>query len=205
MYNFEFENRGFSGQLIADIRKNWDFFFPLSDEEFYIKLSKLKQTSFKKNEYLLKKGEICKEYFFLSKGAVKYIEEKNDREYIIDFNFEGEWSGDYISYMMQNPSNLAVKAIENVEVFTLHIEDSRSLCKDNINFERLEMNILREAFAQSLNQLVQLKSNTPEENYLQLINNRPFIFNRVRILDIATYLGITPQSLSRIRRRVANK
>lgn len=205
MYNLEFENRAFSGQLIADIRKNWDYFFPLSDEEFYLKLSKLKQKSFKKNEYLLAKGEVCSEYFFLTKGATKYIEEKETQEFIIDFNFEGEWCGDYYSFITQKPSHLSVKAIEDVEVFSLSFQDKNDLHKLNINYERLEINMVRAAYFLALQRLVQFKNNTPEENYLQLLHQRPFIFKRVKIHDIATYLGITPPSLSRIRRKIVKK
>lgn len=205
MYNLEFENRAFSGQLIADIRKNWDYFFQLSDEEFYLKLSKLKQKSFKKNEYLLTKGEICSEYFFLTKGATKYIEEKDTVELIIDFNFEGEWCGDYYSFTTQKPSQLSVKAIEDVEVFSLSFQDNRDLHQLSINYERLEINMVKAAYFLALQRLVQFKSNTSEENYLHLLHQRPFIFKRLKIYDIATYLGITPPSLSRIRRKIMTK
>ncbi|MGJ1362992.1 Crp/Fnr family transcriptional regulator [Sphingobacterium spiritivorum] len=205
MYNLEFEDRVFSGQLIADIRKSWDFFFPLSDEEFYHKLAKLKQRSFKKNQYILTKGEVCSEYFFLTKGATKYIQEKDTEEFIIDFNFEGEWCGDYYSFSTQKPSHLSIKAIEDVEVFALSHQDNCTLREQNINYEKLEFNMLRAAYFLALNRLIQFKSNSHEENYLQLLHHRPFIFKRVKIQDIATYLGITPSSLSRIRRKILKR
>lgn len=191
--------------LLAKLKAFVSYFVEVTDEEFLFFASILKRIEIPKNNYFLKAGEICTYMGFLNKGAVKYVynNEKNHKELVIDFLFEGEWTGDYESYIYRKPSRFSVQAIEDTELFILPLENNIKLHEKYpvfINYNKL---LVEAMLYETLNRIVQFQGFSTKEIYAHLITKRPFLFERVSMHDIANYLNITPQSLSRIRGKIS--
>ncbi|MCF2221493.1 Crp/Fnr family transcriptional regulator [Chryseobacterium sp. PS-8] len=190
--------------LLAKLKAFINHFVQVTDEEFLFFASILKRIKIPRDSYFLKAGEICTYVGFVNKGAVKYVynHNKNHKELVIDFLFEGEWTGDYASYIYQKPSRFSVQAIEKTELFILPLENNVKLHEKYPVFIKYNKLLVEAMLYETLNRIVQFQGSSTEEIYRHLITRRPFLFERVSMHDIANYLKITPQSLSRIRSKI---
>jgi CRP-like cAMP-binding protein len=176
-------------------------FVQFSDEEFLFYASKFQLKSIKKDEYFLRAGEISRYTGFICKGGFRYFEAYDEKEFTVDLMFEGRWACNYKSFLKHSPSTLSIQALEDSELLIVSYDDLQELQNANILYDRLTRKIIEQAYFRIVNRFTQIKCNTPEQDYQQLLLRHPDIFERVQIQHIASYLGIVPQSLSRIRKR----
>ena len=174
-----------------------------NEEELFHFLKLLKRRTLNKNEFILEAGDICKSMVVINSGGLRYftINDKGEQSYW--FAFEGEWLGDYESFLTRQPSSHFIQAIEATEIFALSYEDMQQLYASGARFERFGRLIAENLFIKAERSRNELTSLPAEQRYLNLIKNHPNIHKRVPVQHIATYLGIQPQSLSRIRRNIA--
>ncbi len=177
---------------------------PLSREEFISFAALLTPRRLAKHETFLRAGEICTHIAFVNKGCLRYYYLKEGNEYNGQFFFEGAWVGDYQSFLSGQPSVQYVDALEDSELLVIPRTDLQRLYTEQPRFERFGRLLAENIVIGSQRRTASLLFDSPEERYLKLITERPKVVERIALHHIASYLGIKPESLSRIRKRLAD-
>lgn len=160
----------------------------------------------RKRQYLLQEGDVCKYTAFVSKGMLRsYTLDEKGNERIIQFAPEGWFIGDLYSFITQEPSTHNIDAIEDSELVLISSTAQDNL--QNIIPEFLKFNYqqVRGAYIALQKRLTDMFNLSAEEKYIKLINTYPDIVNRVPQHMIASYMGLTPETLSRVRKNIAEK
>jgi CRP/FNR family transcriptional regulator, anaerobic regulatory protein len=157
-----------------------------------------------KKEYLLKQGEICNKITFINNGCLRAFYNVDGIENTVQFFFGDSWYTDYASFLTGNPAVENMQALEPTEVVQFKKADLYKYYELYPVFERVGRVMAENAFL-SISKLNQMLTNEePEERYLNLLKQRPEVVERIPQHYIASYLGIQPESLSRIRKRITN-
>ncbi|MBC8051951.1 MAG: Crp/Fnr family transcriptional regulator [Sphingobacteriaceae bacterium] len=179
---------------------------PISQDELEIFHSRLKHKFFKRKTQLLQPGEVCKFEAYIVKGCVKkYYIDQNGDEVILQFAVEDWWISDIGSFSEQKPSNLFIETLEDTEVLLIDFESKQSLFRDIPQLERVFRLMLLRAYSVLESRFYATVAHPAESRYLQFIEKYPNIPQRVPQQQIASYLGITPESLSRIKAHIIKK
>jgi len=188
------------------IIKNISQHIQLDDREVDYFLSLLQPRTIKRKEYLLRPNEVCKYESFIAKGCLRtYTIDNAGLEHIVMFAIEEWWTGDLYSFLTQTPGNFIIDALEDTEVLQISKDDLEKLYECVPKFERFFRLILQNAFVAQQQRINQNLSFTAEERYLHFIKKYPQLEQRLPQKQVAAYLGITPEFLSMIRRKLAHK
>lgn len=168
--------------------------------------SSLQRKSYKKNDYLLREGETCNHIFFVAKGLLRsYTLDENGKEHLLQFAPENWLISDRSSTLFDGKSDLYIDAIEDTDVILLPSDFLEQLGIYSPSFQRFNMFALNNHIRHLHNRINLLISASAEVRYLDFIKLYPNIIARVPQWMIASYLGITPESLSRVRKELAKK
>jgi len=183
------------------LHKYLNRFVIFNNEEMTEIYSCLKLEYFAKKAFILQEGAYCNSYYFILDGLVRsfYIDTKGG-EKITQFGLENWWVTDLASFVMQSPSHTAIQAVENTKVLTLSKEKFEQLCVKFPKFERLFRLITEKtliAVQRKNNVYLQMSS---KDRYRDLVTNFPIFAQRVPQYMIASYLEITPEYLSLLRK-----
>lgn len=170
------------------------------EEEELIKAS-FKPFDLKKGDYFLKAGEKNKHIGLLRKGLVRYFVLKDGEEGTFEFTKEGEFIADYQSFSQNTASVQNIQAIEDCELLIANYQDVQYIFNNTKNGNLLGRQIIEHRFNIMVNQLLSIYMHNQEERYRRFISNYSDIAQRIPQYLIASYIGIKPQSLSRIRKR----
>lgn len=177
---------------------------PLDDEEKAFMEEVFKERSVKRRQFILQEGEICKHNSFVLEGCFKmYFVDDNGKEHNLQFAIENWWIGDIGSFHSDEPSKLYIEAIENSVILQIKKEDQLKLFVDYPKFNRIFRVLAENAMVGLQKRTIQNISSTAEERYLDFLNRHPQFFNRISNVQIASYLGVTPEFLSAIRKKIA--
>lgn len=164
------------------------------------------QKKFEKGEFLLKAGEICNDTFFVEKGLLRMFSiDKNGKEHIIQFAPESWIIADRTSQIFKEESTYFIDAVENSEVAVLSPDFFFNIFKNNPEVSGNNFKLMSNHIRALQKRINQLLGATAEERYLDFIKTYPNVFQRVPQWMVASYLGITPESLSRVRKNLGNK
>jgi CRP-like cAMP-binding protein len=173
-----------------------------SDFEKIANVCQLKKI--KKRQYLLQEGDVWKYNAFVTKGCLRtYTLDEKGNEHIINFAVENWWTGDRESLMTGEPSIFNIDALENSEVILIGKAVFDQLCQELPAFNNMINEILQRSFNSSQNRIHSIISLSAEDKYLKFLEKYPHLPMRVSQGMIASYLGITPETLSRLRKRTA--
>lgn len=173
---------------------------PINESELEIFHSRLKPRSFKKRTLLLRQGEVCKFEAYIIKGCVKkYYIDQDGEEVILQFAVEDWWISDIGSFSEQKPSNLFIETMEDTEVLIVDFESKQQLFRDIPKLERVFRIMMQRAYSVLESRFYAAIAHPAEARYLEFLKNYPSIPQRVPQQEIASFLGITPESLSRIK------
>src|SRR6185369_1855714 len=185
--------------LISSISRH----ISLAAEEVEFFTSLLKSKFLANGEFLLREGDICKYESFVIKGCLKtYYLDENGFEHIIDFSIEEWWADDLYSLLTQTASKSNIKAIEDTDVLQIGKTDLELLYQRVPKFERFFRILFQNAYITQREQINQALSATAEERYLLFIRKKPYAEKRFSQKDIASYLGVTPQFLSTLKKKL---
>ena len=185
-------------QIIESI-KSW---VPLSIDEEKAFLQILEVKKFNKKEFLLQEGKICNKVSFINNGCMRLFYNVEGVENTVQFFFGDSWYTDYASFLTGNPTIENMQALVETEVIQFKKNDLYKLYNTMPIFERVGRIFAENAFL-SISQLNQMKTNEePEVRYINLLKRRPELIQQVPQHYIASYLGIKPETLSRIRKRI---
>jgi len=162
-----------------------------------------KTVEFKKGDFLLKEGQYCSYTTLLEKGLFMYYNLVDGEEIALDFAIEGNWIS-YIKSISQNiPSDISIKALEDSRVHMLHIDKMQTLFQAFPQIIQIKVTETEKSFTEMAAYNINLNTLTVEEHYKWLIETKKEWLDRVPQYYIASYLGVKPQSLSRIRKRIS--
>ena len=185
--------------ILSNISKH----ISLTTEEIDFFTSLLKLKSLAKGDFLLREGEICKYETFVAQGCLKsfYLDE-NGFEHIIDFLIEEWWANDLYSLLTQTASKSNIRAIEDTTVVQISKHDLEILYREIPKFERFFRVLFQNAYISQREQINSTLSVEAEERYLLFVQKKPYAKKRFKQKDIASYLGITPQFLSALKKKL---
>lgn len=179
-------------------------YIELTPQEIDIVNEQNQIKSFKKGTVLLAEGAYAKECYFILKGCVRSYYLIDGEERTTEFYTESQGINP-VSYLTKQPSEYYLACEEDCEVALSSAERSRVLIEKVPKLESLIMQMSSQLLVQNQVSFDSFKNLSPEMRYLKLLETRPDLFNRVPLQHIATYLGITPVSLSRMRKRITIK
>jgi CRP-like cAMP-binding protein len=178
----------------------------LTDEEFNFCKTLFIPKKLRKRQYLLQEGDVCKYTAFVERGLLRtYIIDEKGNEPILQFSAEGWWIADLYSFLTNEPSRFNIEALEECELLLITKSSWDILLQKIPAFERYFRILIQNNLIATQRRLISSFSETAEEKYTKLINNFPGCIQRVPLHMIASYLGITPETLSRIRSQLASR
>jgi CRP-like cAMP-binding protein len=176
---------------------------PLDKEERAFVEKVFKERRIKKRQFILQEGEICEYNTFVVEGCFKmYLMDQNGKEHNLQFAIEDWWIGDIGSFHNETPSKLYIEAIENSIILQIKKEDQQKLFVDYPKFNQIFRVFTENALVSTQCRVLQNIGSTAEERYLDFMGRHPYFFNRISNVQIASYLGVTPEFLSTIRKRL---
>lgn len=190
--------------MFDQLKTSLERLLPLTREEFVQFATLLTPRRLTKHEHWLRAGEVCTHIAFVNQGCLRYYYLKDGSEFNGQFFFEGAWVGEYQSFLTGQSSIQYIDALEDTELLVMPRTDLLALYSERPVFERFGRLIAENVVIGSQRRTASLLFDTPEERYLKLITERPKVVERIPLHQIASYLGIKPESLSRIRRRLAD-
>lgn len=176
----------------------------LTDEELEQIRTVVLHRRLRKRQYLLQEGEVCNFNCFVAKGCLRnYRVSEDGNEHILRFAVETWWLSDQESYNKGTRSKNNIDALEDSEVLLIEKQDFEDLLANIPHFKDFVFNLKARSFDASQNRIMSNISDTAEEKYASFIAMYPDIFNRVPLHMIASYLGLSRETLSRIRNQYA--
>ncbi|WP_314004281.1 Crp/Fnr family transcriptional regulator [Xanthocytophaga flava] len=157
---------------------------------------------FRKGQFVIQEGSVCKKCYFVLKGVLRQFKTIDGVEKTSDFFLEKDPVVLYSSYMHGKPSENSLHCMEDCVLLSGTKEQEIAMQKSNPSLEHLLYGLLADDYRKAENYITLLNGFNPEQRYLALLETRPELLNRVPLVYIASYIGITPESLSRIRKRI---
>ncbi|MDH7912776.1 Crp/Fnr family transcriptional regulator [Winogradskyella sp. SYSU M77433] len=187
-------------QLIID---NVSRFIDLTEIEKQKYISLLTKVSIKRKAFLMQAGDIAKYEYFITKGCLKvYTLDENGAPHISMFAVEDYWTGDMASFITKEPSSYFIKATEDSELLGISRTNYELLFQEIPKFERFYRILYQRSLISYIRRSNQSISLTAEERYIKFKKKYPHIVNRITQKDLAAYIGITPEFMSKIVTKV---
>jgi CRP-like cAMP-binding protein len=175
----------------------------LEPREEEIFLSFLQPVRVKRRQFLLHRGEVCRHAYFVLEGCLRgYSIDGNGFEHILNFAPKGWWMSDMHSYITQEPGFLNIEALEDTEVLQLSKERQESLLAEVPKFERYYRIITENSLVSYQLRTLDNLSLTAQDRYLNFCKRYPSLINSIPQKYIASYIGVTPEFLSKMRKEM---
>jgi len=178
-------------------------FITFTEEEWRVHQSMLVRRFLKRGEFILRGGEVCNHVTFLNKGFVRVYNIIDEEELTVNFGFDGNYVTDYSSFVSRQPSVDFIVAMEDMEILQLSHADMHAAFDKYPVWQKFGRLIAEYILIFATERSRSFLFLTPEERYLKLMKDRPKVIANVPLKYIASYLGITPEALSRIRKRMS--
>ncbi|MBV8389795.1 MAG: Crp/Fnr family transcriptional regulator [Mucilaginibacter sp.] len=186
-------------------RENLKKYVDFNEAEWILFSQHLSFAKLKKKHYFAEADKVCNKVGFIVKGSVRYFQFKDGEDITGYFSFENEFTSSYKSYLMGTPSHVYIQALEDTLLITFTRKDMDEMLNDPMlayKMERFGRLIAEQYLCCYEDRVTSFVTQSPEERYLQLLSTGREILQRMPQHYIANYLGITPVSLSRIRKRI---
>lgn len=178
----------------------------MSDDEFNVGTTFLIPKKLRRRQYLVQAGDLCRWLAFISKGCLRqYTSDDAGMEHILGFGIEGWWMTDLDSFRPRQPATTNIDALEDSELLMIDNGTLEKLYAAAPVWERYFMEVLALQHRAALARISDFVSASAEERYLRFLRIYPDLFQRVSLHQIASFLGITPQTLSRIRKELSKR
>ncbi len=178
---------------------------PLSDKDWEMAAPKFKPVTYQKKQRIIDTETVANSYLFISKGLARLYGYKEGEEKTLFFFKEGMFAGSIQSYLFEKPSLLVLEAMEEIEGLEISKEDLESIIEQSPDLSFIIMTYTQLRLSHLLQFFSSFVLDSPKERYEKFIAHEPDLFNRVPQHIVASFLGITPVSLSRIRKRLMDR
>jgi CRP-like cAMP-binding protein len=178
----------------------------LSDAEFKIVKTYFVPKKFRKKQFLLHEGDVCRHIGFVNSGCLReYTIDNKGTEHIIQFAIEDWWVSDLNSFLSGESAEFNIEALQDSEILLLEKSARDNLLNECPKMERFFRILIESNHVANHKRIANSLSSSAEERYLKFIKTYPELFEQIPQNQIASYLGITPQSLSRIRKELSQQ
>ena len=185
---------------IEPLLEYFDKSIPLNEKEKELVRTKFHSRLFRKRQYVLQEGNICLHFNFVVRGCLRtYKIDEKGNTHILQFATENNWINDLGSFHGVKPSTLNIDALEDTVVLQISRDDLISIYMEAPKFDRIFRVLVENAFVRLQERLMQNISSTAEERYYSFLELYPQLINRLSQVQIAAYIGVTPEFLSRLR------
>ena len=189
-------------ELVKSLRSRID----ISDEGIDVLKRKLIPKKVRKRQYLLNAGDICQYMIFVERGLLRsFTDDRNGSEHIMQFAAEGWWISDMASFFSRENSMYNIEALEESELLLMSKEVMDELNDKLPQMQRYFLNLMQNHIVALQRRINVVQSMSAEETYRKLMDVNPDLINRASQQHIASYLGIPPETLSRVRRQVSGR
>ena len=176
----------------------------LTEDEKQAVRKSFSEKRVKRRQYILQEGDVCRLNTFVVEGCFRmFLMDDNGKEHNLQFATENWWIGDIASYHSEEPSKLNIEAIENSIILQIEKEDQLGLFVDYPKFNRIFRIFTENALASYQKRVLQNISSTAEERYMDFLKTMPHLVNRISNVQIASFIGVTPEFLSKIRKIIS--
>lgn len=177
----------------------------ITEEELQLCRSYFTSNKRKKKQLLLQEGEVCHQLAFVEKGALyAYSVDGKGAQRVIQFAFEGWWISDLYSFFTQEPSSLNIETLDESDLLLIDRHHHQLLLAEVPAYETYIRQLYQNAYIALQRRVESTLGLTGEAKYIRLLEQFPAILQRVPQHLVASYLGITPESLSRIRKQITS-
>lgn len=182
-------------------------FAGIDEDAFKLSAPHWRKKQYRKGEFYNEYKHVCKHLGFVLDGVFRtyYINEENGEEKNVFFCSGQQIIVAYKSFVEQSPCNYFTEAVVDASILYIHIDALKMLYTQSHQWERFGRLVAEKAFNLAMSKAEAFMFRSPEERYLEMIEQHPDIFNRVPLYHIASYLGIQGPSLSRIRKRMMSR
>lgn len=192
--------------MFENFRRHLEKRISINNAEFDFITKKITVKTFKKKEVILKAGDVCKFQYYINRGCVRmYHTDEKGHEHVVLFGFDDWWTGDIMSFVTGQPADYSIEALEETEMLMMDRDDMEWLYAQIPKLERFFRILIQNAFVASQQRMISNMSKSAEERYLMLLKKFPQIELKVTQHHIASYLGITPEALSRTKKSLIEK
>lgn len=192
-----------SSHAFSQFREHLSKRIAISDEDFEIVCSYATIVHVKKKQLFLAAGDVCKHEAYIVKGVMReFMTDDKGHEHVVQLAFDDWWIADMMSFITGQPANYSIEALEDCEIILFDREKENEFLDRFPQFERFFKILIQNAFVALQQRMISNMSHSAEQRYLNLIKKFPQLELRVAQHHIASYLGITPEALSRIKRKL---
>lgn len=183
----------------SDFRSHIEKIVALTDADFEFVMAHFCQKEFRKNEFLIEKGNLVTESFFVLSGLLKLINlDDSGKEHIVSFAMEDWWESDFLAFHTQTKATMSLQCIEDTSVLCLSLKNYKSLCQSLQKMEYFFLTKANSGHLASQQRILSFLSSSAKERYDQLLKKYPSLLQRVPKTMIASYLGVSRETLSRL-------
>jgi len=187
---------------MEEIKKFIDHIHPMNAADWNFFASKLQKQIVKKSTPLIKVGDIENYLSFISEGIVRYYIPQEESDLTFGFLFENQFVTAYDSFITQTPSPYQIETLTNTTLWRIAYKDLQEVYHHTESGNVIGRRMAENMFLIKSKREIALLSKTAEERYLDLFSERPKLLKEIPLKYIASYIGVTPQALSRIRKRI---
>ena len=182
------------------IKKSLSKIHPYSDEQLDLFIGQLSFRSLKRKDFLIIANQVSDSVAFVLNGSFRFFKKLDQSELTLNFFVENSWVADLESLLSQQPSQVYIEALEDSEIALISLKEIHRLMDIHADFQKL--NALVADLTISTSYIETISSKSPDERYQELLLKHPQWINRFPQMLIASYLGMTPETLSRVRARL---
>lgn len=194
----------FTFVLMKNIRAYIETITKVNDEDWNLFSSKLQKRSFSKRTILTDIGQVENYISFIEKGVVRLLipKGKNEDELTFGFSFENEFISAYESFLTRTPSIYQVETLAETHVLSISYDDLQEVYEKTLIGNLIGRLVAERQYLLKTKRTNSLLIDSAEQRYLKLFTERPNLIKEIPLKYIASYIGVTPQSLSRIRKQI---
>ncbi|WP_186757183.1 Crp/Fnr family transcriptional regulator [Echinicola salinicaeni] len=175
----------------------------MSDHDWESFSSKLVKATYTSKGKILNLGEVENYLSFIVSGIIRYYVPGEEQDLTFGFSFENEFASAYDSFLTRNPSSYVLEALGSVQLWRISYEDLQTVYQESTVGNIIGRNAAEGLFLKKSKRELSLLKDSAEERYLKIFSERPEVIREIPLKYIASYIGITPQALSRIRKRIS--
>lgn len=182
------------------IREAYNRIMPMPDAEWQDFANRLRQNHFSKGDFLIREGQIENRIHFLVSGATRNYFIRDGKEFTVDFHFKGEFVTAYYSFISREPSEIFIESLEDTETLSIDYASLQEFYKQFHLGERIGRLMAEYQYMKRLRREMDFLSLTAEQRYKALLDKAPDLISNLSVKHLSSYLGVQPESLSRIRK-----
>lgn len=184
------------------LRKRMEFFTPFSDTDFAQWAHLMHEKHFEKGAVLLQEGQVFKQFYFILDGCLRSFSVEEGKDVNVQFYFEDEFACDFESFRNETPSQFNLVAMEDTTVYYAIKTEAVQVLKNESTYLFL-FRFFQDHYFKETEHSNSFKLLSPEQRYRYLLEQKPHYIQRVPLIHLATYLGMSRETLTRVRKKIS--